>query len=176
VRELLIEKEAEASTEQGEKLMPRRNRPPARKLVPDPQYNSVLVTRLINKVMKNGKKTIAEKIVYNAFKVMEKDSGKNGSDLLEQAIRNTSPILEVKSRRVGGATYQVPVDVRAERRLTLSMRWIIDSASKKQGRSMSEKLARELTDALNNTGGAVKKKDDVHRMAEANRAFAHYRW
>ncbi len=156
--------------------MPRRNRPDTRKLTPDPRYNSILVTRLINKIMKHGKKTIAEKIVYNAFEFIEKDLGKNGSDLLEQAVRNTSPILEVKSRRVGGATYQVPVDVRADRRISLSIRWIIDSASIRQGKSMSEKLSSELTDAFNNTGGAVKKKDDVHRMAEANRAFAHYRW
>ena len=156
--------------------MPRRNRPEPRILTPDPRYNSVLVTRLINKIMKSGKKTIAEKIVYNAFENVEKNTGKNGSDLLEQAVRNTSPILEVKSRRVGGATYQVPVDVRADRRISLSIRWIIDSASSRQGKSMSEKLANELTDAFNNTGGAVKKKEDVHRMAEANRAFAHYRW
>tara|TARA_B100000427_G_C15426568_1_gene558756 strand:+ start:276 stop:656 length:381 start_codon:yes stop_codon:yes gene_type:complete len=126
--------------------------------------------------MKSGKKTIAERIVYNAFENVEKNTGKNGSDLLEQAVRNTSPILEVKSRRVGGATYQVPVDVRADRRISLSIRWIIDSAASRQGKSMSDKLANELTDAFNNTGGAVKKKEDVHRMAEANRAFAHYRW
>ena len=156
--------------------MPRRNRPEPRILTPDPKYNSVLVTRLINKIMKSGKKTIAERIVYNAFENVEKNTGKNGSDLLEQAVRNTSPILEVKSRRVGGATYQVPVDVRADRRISLSIRWIIDSASSRQGKSMSEKLANELTDAFNNTGGAVKKKEDVHRMEEANRAFAHYRW
>lgn len=156
--------------------MPRRNRPDTRILTPDPRYNSVLVTRLINKIMKSGKKTIAEKIVYNAFENVEKNTGKNGSDLLEQAVRNTSPILEVKSRRVGGATYQVPVDVKADRRISLSIRWLIDSASSRQGKSMSDKLANELTDAFNNTGGAVKKKEDVHRMAEANRAFAHYRW
>ncbi|MFL2634433.1 MAG: 30S ribosomal protein S7 [Dehalococcoidia bacterium] len=156
--------------------MPRRNRPEPRILTPDPRYNSVLVTRLINKIMKSGKKTIAEKIVYNAFENVEKNTGKNGSDLLEQAVRNTSPILEVKSRRVGGATYQVPVDVKADRRISLSIRWLIDSASSRQGKSMSDKLANELTDAFNNTGGAVKKKEDVHRMAEANRAFAHYRW
>ena len=156
--------------------MPRRNRPEPRILTPDPRYNSVLVTRLINKRMKSGKKTIAEKIVYNAFENVEKNTGKNGSDLLEQAVRNTSPILEVKSRRVGGATYQVPVDVKADRRISLSIRWLIDSASSRQGKSMSDKLANELTDAFNNTGGAVKKKEDVHRMAEANRAFAHYRW
>ncbi len=156
--------------------MPRRNRPEPRILTPDPRYNSVLVTRLINKIMKSGKKTIAEKIVYNAFESVEKNTGKNGSDLLEQAVRNTSPILEVKSRRVGGATYQVPVDVKADRRISLSIRWLIDSASNRQGKSMSDKLANELTDAFNNTGGAVKKKEDVHRMAEANRAFAHYRW
>ena len=156
--------------------MPRRNRPEPRILTPDPRYNSVLVTRLINKIMKSGKKTIAEKIVYNAFESVEKNTGKNGSDLLEQAVRNTSPILEVKSRRVGGATYQVPVDVKADRRISLSIRWLIDSASNRQAKSMSDKLANELTDAFNNTGGAVKKKEDVHRMAEANRAFAHYRW
>ena len=156
--------------------MPRRNRPEPRILTPDPRYNSVLVTRLINKIMKSGKKTIAEKIVYNAFESVEKNTGKNGSDLLEQAVRNTSPILEVKSRRVGGATYQVPVDVKVDRRISLSIRWLIDSASSRQGKSMSDKLANELTDAFNNTGGAVKKKEDVHRMAEANRAFAHYRW
>ena len=156
--------------------MPRRNRPEPRILTPDPRYNSVLVTRLINKIMKSGKKTIAEKIVYNAFENVEKNTGKNGSDLLEQAVRNTSPILEVKSRRVGGATYQGPVDVKADRRISLSIRWLIDSASNRQGKSMSDKLANELTDAFNNTGGAVKKKEDVHRMAEANRAFAHYRW
>ena len=156
--------------------MPRRNRPEPRILTPDPRYNSVLVTRLINKIMKSGKKTIAEKIVYNAFESVEKNTGKNGSDLLEQAVRNTSPILEVKSRRVGGATYQVPVDVKADRRISLSIRWLIASASNRLGKSMTDTLANELTDAFNNTGGAVKTKEDVHRMAEANRAFAHYRW
>ena len=156
--------------------MSRKRKAPKKIPVVDPKYKSTIIPKLINSIMYDGKKTIAEKIVYNAFENVEKNTGKNGSDLLEQAVRNTSPILEVKSRRVGGATYQVPVDVRADRRISLSIRWIIDSASSRQGKSMSEKLANELTDAFNNTGGAVKKKEDVHRMAEANRAFAHYRW
>ena len=156
--------------------MPRRNRPEPRILTPDPRYNSVLVTRLINKIMKSGKKTIAEKIVYNAFENVEKNTGKNGSDLLEQAVRNTSPILEVKSRRVGGSTYQVPVEVRPVRRNALGMRWMVEAARKRGEKSMAQRLAAEMLDAAENKGSAVKKREDVHRMAEANKAFAHYRW
>ena len=136
----------------------------------------MIVTSLINKVMKNGKKSVAERIVYTAFDTVEERAGRRGIDIFEQAVRNITPIIEVKPRRVGGATYQVPVDIRTERRQALALRWLIDAARARGGRSMPEKLAGELLDAADNGGAAVRRKEDTHRMAEANRAFVHYRW
>ena len=136
----------------------------------------MIVTALINKVMKSGKKSVAERIVYTAFDRVEERAGRRGIDVFEQAVRNITPIIEVKPRRVGGATYQVPVDIRTERRQALALRWLIDAARARGGRSMPEKLAGELLDAAENGGGAVRRKEDTHRMAEANRAFVHYRW
>jgi len=156
--------------------MPRRNRPPIRPVAPDPRYQSTLVTRLTHRIMRSGKKSVAERIVYSAFDRMESQSGRRGIDVFEQAVRNASPVIEVKPRRVGGATYQVPVDVRTERRLSLSLRWLVDAARRRAGRSMAEKLSAELMDAANNAGAAVRRKEETHRMAEANRAFVHYRW
>ena len=154
----------------------RRARAEKRRLTPDPRYQSVIVTALINKVMVNGKKSVAERIVYTAFDQVEEQSGRRGIDIFEQAVRNVTPVMEVKPRRVGGATYQVPIDIRSERRQALALRWVIDSARSRAGRSMPEKLAAELLDASNNGGAAVRRKEDTHRMAEANRAFVHYRW
>ena len=136
----------------------------------------MIVTSLINKVMKNGKKSVAERIVYTAFDTVEERAGRRGIDIFEQAVRNITPIIEVKPRRVGGATYQVPVDIRTERRQALALRWLIDAARARGGHSMPEKLAGELLDAADNGGAAVRRKEDTHRMAEANRAFVHYRW
>ena len=136
----------------------------------------MIVTALINKVMKNGKKSLAERIVYTAFDRVEERAGRRGIDIFEQAVRNITPIIEVKPRRVGGATYQVPVDIRTERRQALALRWLIDAARTRNGRSMPEKLAGELLDAADNGGAAVRRKEDTHRRAEANRAFVHYRW
>ena len=154
----------------------RRRRPEKRQILPDPVYNDKFVAKFVNYVMVEGKKGVAEKIFYGAMDIIKQRTKTDGLKIFEKAIENASPSVEVKSRRIGGATYQVPVDVKADRRISLSIRWLIDSASSRQGKSMSDKLANELTDAFNNTGGAVKKKEDVHRMAEANRAFAHYRW
>ena len=131
---------------------------------------------LINKVMTRGKKSTAERVVYGAFDRIQTQTGRDPLDVFQQAVRNTTPVLEVKPRRVGGATYQVPVEIRADRRLALSMRWLLNAARSRNGRSMSEKLASEFLDAANNTGAAIKRRDDTHRMAEANRAFVHYRW
>lgn len=156
--------------------MPRRGRAPRREIPPDPKYNSVAVQRFINKVMQRGKKSLAERIVYTAFDIIEQRTKKNPLEVFEQAVKNTTPILEVKPRRVGGATYQVPVEVRPERRESLAMRWIVQAARNRSGKTMAERLANELMDAANGTGAAVKKKEDTHRMAEANKAFAHYRW
>jgi small subunit ribosomal protein S7 len=156
--------------------MPRRNRPPKRKIAPDIKYNSVLVSRFINKLMQRGKKSTAQRIFYDALDVIEERTKRPGLDVFEQAVKNATPILEVKPRRVGGATYQVPVEVRPERRLSLAIRWLVASTRNRSGRSMAEKLASELMDAAGNTGTTVKKREDTHRMAEANRAFAHYRW
>ena len=156
--------------------MPRRNRAPRREVAPDIKYNSELVARFINKIMYSGKKSTAQRIVYDAFDIIEQRAKRPGVDVFEQAIRNATPILEVKPRRVGGATYQVPVEVRAARRTTLAMRWVIDASRTRSEKSMALRLAGELLDAADNRGTAVKKKDDVHRMAEANKAFAHYRW
>lgn len=145
-------------------------------IIPDPVYNNVIVARFINQIMRKGKKTVARKIVYNAFDIIKEKTKKEPLEVFELALRNTSPLLEVKSKRVGGATYQVPVEVKGERKMALAMRWIILGAKSKKGRPMREKLAAELMDAANNTGWAVKRKSDTHRMAEANRAFAHFAW
>ena len=156
--------------------MPRRNRPPKRKIAPDIKYNSVLVSQFINKLMQQGKKSTAQRIYYDALDLIEERAKRPGLDVFEQAVKNATPILEVKPRRVGGATYQVPVEVRVDRRLSLAIRWLVASTRNRSGRSMAEKLASELMDAASNTGTTVKKREDTHRMAEANRAFAHYRW
>ena len=156
--------------------MPRRNRPPRREIEPDIKHNSVIVARFINKLMMRGKKSIAERILYDAFDIIESRAHKSPLDVFEEAVNNATPILEVKPRRVGGATYQVPVEVMPERRLSLAMRWLVQNARKRTGKSMAEKLAAELMDAAQGQGATIKKKEDTHRMAEANRAFAHYRW
>ena len=156
--------------------MPRRSRPPRREIEPDIKYNSVMVARFINRLMMRGKKSIAERILYDAFDIIESRVHKNPLDVFEEAVNNATPILEVKPRRVGGATYQVPVEVMPERRLSLAMRWLVQNARKRTGKSMAEKLAAELMDAAQGQGATIKKKEDTHRMAEANRAFAHYRW
>jgi small subunit ribosomal protein S7 len=149
---------------------------PKRDIPPDPIYNSKVVTKLINKIMLQGKKSLAEKICYGAFDIIQEKTGKNPLEVFETALKNVMPVLEVKARRVGGANYQVPIEVRPERRHTLGIRWISGYARGRSGKSMQEKLAAEIMDAAANTGGAVKKREDTHRMAEANKAFAHYRW
>ncbi|HEC35518.1 MAG TPA: 30S ribosomal protein S7 [Anaerolineae bacterium] len=156
--------------------MPRRYRPPRREVEPDLRYNSELVARFINKMMRDGKKSLATRIVYQAMEMVEERTKKPALEAFEEAIRNVSPILEVKPRRVGGATYQIPVEVPPHRQISLAMRWILAAARQRPGRSMAEKLAAELVDAVNKTGAAIKRREDTHRMAEANRAFAHYRW
>jgi small subunit ribosomal protein S7 len=156
--------------------MARRNRPARRPTPPDPRYNNVQVQILVNKLMTRGKKSTAERVIYSAFDRIQSQLGRDPLDVFTQAMRNATPVLEVKPRRVGGATYQVPVEIRPDRRIALAMRWILTSSRSRGGRSMSEKLASELMDAANNTGAAIKRKDDTHRMAEANRAFVHYRW
>ena len=152
--------------------MPRRGNVAKRDVLPDPMYNSKLVTRLINNIMYDGKKGVAQKIVYEAFEIVEEKTGKNALEVFEQAMENVMPSLEVKARRVGGANYQVPIEVRPERRQTLGLRWMASYSEK----TMKERLAGEILDALNGAGGAAKKRDDTHKMAEANKAFAHYRW
>jgi small subunit ribosomal protein S7 len=147
-----------------------------RLIPPDPVYNSVTLVKFINQVMRRGKKTIARKIVYKSFDIIKEKTKKDPLEVFEQALKNAAPLLEVKSKRIGGATYQVPREVKRERRLTLATRWIIQAARLKKGKSMKEKLAEELIEAANNQGFAVKKKEDTHRMAEANRAFAHFAW
>ncbi len=156
--------------------MARRNRPARRNIPPDPRYNNVQVQILINKVMKRGKKSTAERVVYGAFDRIQAQAGRDPLDTFQAAMRAATPVLEVKPRRVGGATYQVPIEIRADRRIALAMRWILNAARARGGRSMSERLAAELLDAANNTGAAIKRREDTHRMAEANRAFVHYRW
>ena len=156
--------------------MPRRGNVPKRDVLPDPMYNSKVVTKLINQIMLDGKKGIAQGIVYDAFAKMSDKLGKDAMEIFGQAIQNVMPVLEVKARRVGGSNYQVPIEIRPERRQTLAIRWIVDCARKRSDREMCDKLASELMDAFNNAGGAVKKKEDMHRMAEANKAFAHFRW
>lgn len=156
--------------------MPRRGSIAKRDVLPDPLYNSKLVTRLINNVMYDGKKGVAQKIVYGAFEIVAEKSGKTGLEAFEQAMENIMPSLEVKARRVGGATYQVPLEVRPERRQTLGLRWLTTYARSRSEKTMRERLAGEILDAMNGAGGACKKRDDTHKMAEANKAFAHYRW
>ncbi len=156
--------------------MPRRNRPARRETTPDARYQNVIVGKFINKIMTSGKKSRAEQIVYGAMDIIEKNESKDPVTVLEQAVRNATPQLEVKSRRIGGATYQVPVEVRPARSLSLAIRWLVTSAKARPGKSMAEKLSGELSDAAKGQGTTIKKRDDTHRMAEANRAFAHYRW
>lgn len=156
--------------------MPRKGHVPKREVLPDPIYNSELVTRFINKIMLQGKKGLAQRIFYNALSTAAEKAGKEPMDLLENALKNVMPLLEVRPRRVGGATYQVPMEVRPERRQTLGLRWIINSSRARGERTQEERLAAELLDANNNTGSAVKKREEVHKMAEANKPFAHYRW
>ena len=156
--------------------MPRRGRISKRDVLPDPMYNSKLVTKLINNIMYDGKKGVAQKIVYDAFAVIEAKSGENALDVFAAALENVMPVLEVKARRVGGSTYQVPMEVRAERRQTLGLRWLVSYSRNRSERTMAERLAAEILDAKNSTGGTFKKKEETHRMAEANKAFAHYRY
>ena len=156
--------------------MPRRGNIAKRDVLPDPLYNSKLVTRLINNVMYDGKKGVAQKIVYGAFDIIREKTGKEPLEVFEQAMENVMPQLEVKARRVGGATYQVPMEVRPERRQTLGLRWMTNYSRLRSEKTMKERLAGEILDAVNGAGGAAKKRDDTHKMAEANRAFAHYKW
>lgn len=156
--------------------MARRNRAPKRYIEPDLKYNSELVSRFINKLMRDGKKTVAADIFYEALDIAENRVKKPGIEVFEQAMKNATPMIEVRPRRVGGATYQVPLEVRPERRRSLAIRWLVSSARARSGKTMAEKLAAEIMDAANSQGATVKKREDTHRMAEANRAFAHYRW
>jgi small subunit ribosomal protein S7 len=156
--------------------MPRRGKVPKRDVLPDPIYGSKVVTKLINQIMYDGKRGTAQSTVYDAFDTMKEKIGQEPIEIFNQAMNNVMPVLEVKARRVGGANYQVPIEITAERRQTLAIRWLVINARKRSEREMSKKLAQELMDAYNNAGGAVKKKEDTHRMAEANKAFAHYRW
>lgn len=156
--------------------MPRKGPVPKRDVLPDPVYNSKLVTRFINKIMMAGKKGVAEGIVYDAFDIIRSKTGKDPLEVFETALKNVMPVLEVRARRVGGANYQVPVEVRADRRLSLGIRWLVNYSRNRGEKTMHERLAAELLDAANNAGASVKKREDTHKMAEANKAFAHYRW
>lgn len=156
--------------------MPRRGFIAKREVLPDPIYNSIIVTKLINNVMLDGKKGTAQRIVYDAFNIVKEKTDKEPLEVFEQAMNNVMPLLEVKARRVGGATYQVPMEVRPERKQTLGLRWLVSYARKRNERTMCERLANEIIDASNSSGEAYKKREDVHKMAEANRAFAHYKW
>ena len=156
--------------------VPRRGNIVKREILPDPMYGSTMVTRLINSVMYDGKKGVAQKIVYGAFAIVQEKTGKEPLEAFEEALENIMPVLEVKARRVGGATYQVPMEVRPARRQTLGLRWLTNYSRTRSERTMQEKLAVEIMDALNSTGGACKKREDTHKMAEANKAFAHFRW
>jgi len=156
--------------------VPRRGNVPKREVLPDPVYGSELVTRLVNNIMLDGKKGVAQKIVYGAFEIVAEKTGKDALEAFEEAMENIMPQLEVKARRVGGATYQVPMEIRPERRQTLGLRWITTYSRARNEKTMKERLANEILDALNNQGGACKKRDDTHKMAEANKAFAHYKW
>ncbi len=156
--------------------MPRRGGVPKREIIADPMYKSTVVTKLINQIMVDGKRGTAQGICYDAFDMIKEKTGKDPGEVFEQAMENIMPVLEVKARRVGGATYQVPMEVRPERRQTLALRWLVMYSKNRSERTMSQRLANEIMDAVNSTGSSVKKREDMHKMAEANRAFAHYRW
>lgn len=156
--------------------MPRRAEVPRREVLPDPVYNSQLVSKFVNAIMQDGKKAVAERILYNALEIVGESTGEDPMKIFKKAVDNVKPAVEVKSRRVGGSTYQVPVEVRPNRRLALSFRWLLDSSRRRAEKTMKQKLAGELMDAAENRGAAIKKREDTHRMAEANKAFAHYRW
>lgn len=160
---------------EGSKV-PRKGYIAKRDVLPDPIYNSKVVTKLINNVMKDGKKGVAQRVCYDAFDMIKQKTGKEALEVFEAAMNNVMPVLEVKARRIGGATYQVPIEVRPDRKQTLGLRWILEAARKRGEKYMKDRLAGELMDAANNTGAAVKKREDMHKMAEANKAFAHYRW
>ena len=156
--------------------MPRRRKIPKRELLPDPKYNSPLITKFINNLMRKGKRSVAESILYNAIDYIEERTGQNGLEVFQKAVDNVKPFVEVKSRRVGGATYQVPVEIRQNRRLALSIRWLISFAKARPEKTMAERLSMELEAASKTQGASIKKREDTHKMAEANKAFAHYRW
>ena len=156
--------------------MPRRGFVPKREVLPDPVYGTTIVTKLINQIMLDGKRGVAQQVCYTAFDTIKEKTGKEANEVFQQALNNVMPQLEVKARRVGGATYQVPVEIRPERRQTLALRWIVEFSRKRGEKTMAERLAAELLDAAANTGNAVRRKEEMHRMAEANKAFAHYRW
>src|SRR5580658_9812795 len=156
--------------------MPRKGPAPKRQILPDPKFNSKVLARFINKLMLSGKKSTAEKVTYAALEIVAEKTGRDPIEIFSQALSNSMPLVEVRPRRVGGATYQVPMEVRPDRRQAMAMRWLIGYARSRAGRSMEEKLANELLDASNNTGATIKKREDTHKMAEANKAFAHYRW
>jgi len=156
--------------------MPRKGPVRKRLIIPDPVYNSIMAQRFINRLTMDGKKSTAERIFYDALEIMEKKGNAPGLEIFEKAVRNVMPVIEVRPRRVGGSTYQVPVEVRPDRKVSLALRWLVGNSRKRSGRTMRDKLANELLDAANGTGASVKKKEDGHRMAEANKAFAHYRW
>lgn len=156
--------------------MPRKGPVTRRDVLPDPIYNSKLVTRLINRLMLDGKRGVAQNILYNAFNIIQDRTGRNPMEVFEEALKNVMPVLEVKARRVGGANYQVPIEVKPERRTTLGLRWLVNYSRTRGEKTMEQRLANEIMDAANNTGAAVKKREDTHKMAEANKAFAHYRW
>ena len=156
--------------------MPRRGNVPKREILPDPMYNSVLVTKLVNSIMLDGKKGVAQKVVYGAFDIIKEKTGNEPLDVFTQAMENIMPVLETKTRRVGGANYQVPIEVRPERRQTLGLRWLTNYSRARSEKTMKERLAGEIMDACNNTGASVKKREDTHKMAEANKAFSHFRW
>ncbi len=156
--------------------MPRKGPVPRRDVLPDPVYNSKLVTRLINKLMIDGKRGVSQRILYNAFENIREKTGQDPTEVFDQALKNIMPVLEVKARRVGGANYQVPIEVKPERRITLGLRWLVNYSRLRNEKTMEERLANEIVDAANNTGASVKKREETHKMAEANKAFAHYRW
>lgn len=156
--------------------MPRRSGVPKRDVLPDPVYNSKVITKLINQVMEKGERNVAMTIVYEAFDIIKEKTGQSPDEIFKKALENVMPVLEVKARRVGGANYQVPIEIRPDRRQTLGIRWMVSYARKRGEKTMKERLANEINEAFNNAGGAFKKKEDTHRMAEANKAFAHYRW
>lgn len=156
--------------------MPRKGYIAKRDILPDPIYRNKIVTKFVNQIMLDGKKGVAESIIYNAFSIIQEKTGKDPIEVFETALKNVMPVLEVKARRVGGANYQVPIEVRTDRRQTLGIRWLVNFSRKRSEKTMQEKVAGELMDAANNTGGSIKKKDETHKMAEANKAFAHYRW